>query len=74
MPCWPAPGTDRLPADERGNGTIAAAALAAAKGAQIHRLHDLEALDAVRMAAQIAECSGLRPSASVGRPRTGGMT
>jgi dihydropteroate synthase len=59
----------RLPAEERGSGTIAAAALAAAKGAQIHRLHDPEALDAVRMAAQITptECSGLRPSASVGR-------
>ena len=59
----------RLPAEERGSGTIAAAALAAAKGAQIHRLHDLEALDAVRMAGQITptECSGLRPSASAGR-------
>ena len=44
----------RLPADARGNGTIAAAALGAAKGAQVHRLHDIEALDAVRMAARIA--------------------
>ncbi len=44
----------RLPADRRGHGTMAAAALAAAKGAQIHRLHDAEALDAVRMAARIA--------------------
>ena len=45
---------DRLPAAERGNGTIAAAALAAAKGAHIHRLHDFEALEAVRVAARIA--------------------
>jgi len=44
----------RLPAEARGSGTIAAAALAAAKGAQVHRLHDLEALDAVRIAARIA--------------------
>lgn len=35
-------------------GTIAAAALAAAAGAQIHRLHDLEALDAIRVAAAIS--------------------
>jgi dihydropteroate synthase len=44
----------RLPADRRGPGTMAAAAIAAAKGAQIHRLHDAEALDAVRIAARIA--------------------
>ncbi|MFN8111776.1 MAG: dihydropteroate synthase [Solirubrobacterales bacterium] len=44
----------RLPAERRGPGTMAAAAIAAAKGAQIHRLHDAEALDAVRMAARIA--------------------
>ena len=44
----------RLPAERRGPGTFAAAAIAAAKGAQIHRLHDAEALDAVRMAARIA--------------------
>jgi dihydropteroate synthase len=44
----------RLPAERRGAGTIAAAALAAAKGARIHRLHDAEALDAVRVAARIA--------------------
>lgn len=43
----------RLGASERGNGTIAAAAIAAAKGAQIHRLHDVEALDAVRLAGRI---------------------
>lgn len=44
----------RLPPERRGPGTFAAAAIAAAKGAQIHRLHDVEALDAVRMAARIA--------------------
>ena len=44
----------RLPAERRGPGTMAAAALAAAGGAQIHRLHDPESLDAVRMAARIA--------------------
>ena len=44
----------RLPPPERGNGTIAAAAFAAAKGAQIHRLHDATALDAVRFAGRLA--------------------
>jgi dihydropteroate synthase len=44
----------RLGAAERGNGTIAAAVLAAAAGAQVHRLHDISALDAVRVAARIA--------------------
>ncbi|GIK76402.1 MAG: dihydropteroate synthase [Actinomycetes bacterium] len=43
----------RLPAEQRGHGTIAAAALAAAKGAQVHRLHDVEALDAIRVAARL---------------------
>ncbi len=44
----------RLPPADRANGTIAAAALAAAKGAQIHRLHDSVALDAVRLAGRLA--------------------
>ena len=44
----------RLEAPQRGPGTIAAAALAAAAGAQVHRLHDISALDAVRTAARIA--------------------
>ncbi len=48
---------ERLEAGDRANGTIAAAALAAAKGAQIHRLHDLAALDAVRVAGRIAGAS-----------------
>lgn len=43
----------RAPAAERGPGTIAAAALAASRGAQLHRLHDAEALDAIRVAARI---------------------
>lgn len=41
-------------AGDRGAGTLAAAALAAADGAEIHRLHDSEALDAIRVAAAIA--------------------
>ncbi|MCB0875280.1 MAG: dihydropteroate synthase [Solirubrobacterales bacterium] len=48
----------RLPAERRGPGTMAAAALAAAAGAQVHRLHDAESLDAVRMAARIAAAGG----------------
>lgn len=44
----------RLPPSARGNGTIAAAAFAAARGAQIHRLHDATALDAVRFAGRLA--------------------
>jgi dihydropteroate synthase len=40
----------RLPADERGPATAAAAALATAQGAEILRLHDSEALDAMRVA------------------------
>ena len=48
----------RLPATERGNGTIAAAALAAGRGAQVHRLHDHEALDAIRVAGRIARMYG----------------
>ena len=42
----------RAPA-ERGAGTIAAATLATLAGAQIHRLHDPEALDAIRVAAAL---------------------
>ena len=45
---------ERLPAEERGPATIAAAALAVAQGAEILRLHDVEALDAMRTAAAIA--------------------
>lgn len=44
----------RAAAGERGAGTVAAAALAVADGAEIHRLHDAEALDAIRVAAAIA--------------------
>src|SRR5215211_6644892 len=45
---------DRAPAAERGPATMAAAALAAADGAEVLRLHDAEALDAMRVAAAIA--------------------
>ena len=41
-------------ADERGAATLAAVTLATAQGAEILRLHDPEALDAMRMAAAIA--------------------
>jgi dihydropteroate synthase len=44
---------ERLPASGREWGTAAAATLAAAAGAQIHRLHDASALDAIRVAAAL---------------------
>ena len=45
---------ERLPAADRGWATCAAAALAAAAGAQVLRLHNAAALDAARVAARIA--------------------
>ena len=45
---------DRLGADDRGAATLAATALATAQGAEILRLHDAEALDAMRVAEAIA--------------------
>jgi dihydropteroate synthase len=45
---------ERAGAGERGAGTLAAAALAVAGGAEIHRLHDVEALDAIRVAGRVA--------------------
>lgn len=48
--CW----ERRRGASERGAGSLGAAALAAADGAEIHRLHDVEALDAIRVAGAIA--------------------
>lgn len=53
----------RTGAGERGAATIAAAALAAASGAQVHRLHDPAALDAVRVAGRIAAARSSRPGA-----------
>ncbi len=44
----------RAPAEEREAATIAATALAVAAGAELLRLHDLSALDALRIAAAIA--------------------
>ncbi|MBK5116403.1 MAG: dihydropteroate synthase, partial [Thermoleophilia bacterium] len=44
----------RLGAAQRGAGTLAAASIAAAAGAEIHRLHDVGALDAIRVAGAIA--------------------
>ncbi|HYI98509.1 MAG TPA: dihydropteroate synthase, partial [Thermoleophilaceae bacterium] len=43
----------RLGAGDRGAGTLAAATLAVAGGARIHRLHDSAALDAIRVAGRI---------------------
>jgi dihydropteroate synthase len=45
---------ERLPAEERQWGTVAAASLAVAAGAQLLRLHDRSALQAVRVAGRIA--------------------
>jgi dihydropteroate synthase len=45
---------ERRPADERGPATLAAVSLAVAGGAGVLRLHDPEALDAMRVAAAIA--------------------
>lgn len=44
----------RLEARDRLCGTIAASAIAAASGAEVHRLHDSESLDAIRVAGAIA--------------------
>jgi dihydropteroate synthase len=44
---------ERASAGERGPATMAAATLAVAEGAEILRLHDAEALDAMRMAAAV---------------------
>lgn len=44
----------RLAAAERGAATLAATAIAVAGGAEIHRLHDPDALDALRVAAATA--------------------
>jgi dihydropteroate synthase len=48
----------RDPAGERLAGTLAATALATAAGAQVHRLHDATALDALRVS---AACAGQSP-------------
>jgi len=45
---------ERLDAGMRGWGSVAATALAVDAGAQIHRLHDVAALDALRVAGRIA--------------------
>jgi dihydropteroate synthase len=44
----------RVPAADRGPATLAATALAVAEGAEVLRLHDVEALDALRVAGAIA--------------------
>lgn len=45
----------RLPPGERGAATLAAVTLAVAEGAEMLRLHDVEALDAMRVAAAIVD-------------------
>lgn len=46
---------ERAAAEDRGPATLAATALAAAAGVEVFRLHDSEALDAMRVAAAIAD-------------------
>jgi len=46
---------ERRPAEEREAATLAATALAVAEGAEMLRLHDTSALDALRVAAAIAD-------------------
>jgi dihydropteroate synthase len=58
---------DRAPAREREWATAAATALAGAAGAEVLRLHDRSALDALRVAAAIADPS----SADAGTPGAG---
>ena len=48
---------ERAGAGERGAATLAAAAIAVAGGAEIHRLHDVAALDAIRVAGRIAHAA-----------------
>jgi dihydropteroate synthase len=43
-----------VPAEEREAATLAATALAVAEGAEVLRLHDASALDALRTAAAVA--------------------
>ena len=46
---------ERVPAEEREVATLAATALASSSGAEMLRLHDVSALDAMRTAAAIAQ-------------------
>lgn len=55
---------ERAPAGEREWATAAAASLAAAAGAEVLRLHDRSALDAMRVAAAIGDPSGIDGDAS----------
>ena len=68
---------ERLDAGERGPATLAATALAVAEGAEMLRLHDVEALDAMRTAAAIAGVRDVtelarRAAARLGAPARGG--
>ena len=59
--CWRAPGRAGPPAAEREWATAAATALAVAEGAEMVRLHDRSALDALRTAAAISGRRGCQP-------------
>ena len=48
---------ERLEPDDRGPATLAATALAVQQGAEMLRLHDVEALDAMHVAAAITRAS-----------------
>lgn len=48
----------RWPAEARGPATISATTIGALNGANIHRLHDVEALEAVRLVDRIDELEG----------------
>jgi dihydropteroate synthase len=58
---------DRLPATEREPATLAATALAVAAGADVLRLHDSTALDALRVAAAIADRETARDDEAAAR-------
>ena len=51
---------ERLAPEERGAATLAVTALAAAAGAEVFRLHDADALDAMRVAAAVADPAAVR--------------
>jgi dihydropteroate synthase len=66
---------ERLPAEEREWGTVAAAALGVRGGADILRIHDRSALQAVRVAGRIAGgCGALGPHSEPKAPQARGAS
>lgn len=61
----------RVPADERGAASYAAAAIAVAGGASILRVHDVESLDAITVASAIAGGPATTPPTSQRPDRDG---